>query len=159
KSVAEAPPITDPLFLEYYQYLRVLATYALENHEALSELEVGLQLTRSLQEGVEFHRAQALRALEDWPRAKAAFRQFLGNYPHSTRRTQVQLELASIEWSLENKYEALQLYREIYTRDISSGAVTAGEELRRLEAFESLTLDAHLDRAERLRRAALFEQG
>lgn len=159
EALQKAPAITDPRFLEYDQYLRLLAAYEQEQFELVTRMEVGENLPNQLMEEVQFKRAQAWSSLKNWVEAKTSFRDFLNRFPRSRRRTEVQLELASIEWELKNKHEALALYREVYTNDISSRADTAFDQLRRFNALESLSLDAHLSRADRLRRAALFEKG
>ncbi|TVQ78647.1 MAG: hypothetical protein EA369_06495 [Bradymonadales bacterium] len=157
--VLAAPPIEDPLFSDYDLYLRVLAAFARSDHEKTLELQPGDSLPTRLQEDVTYAKAQSLAALKKWIEAKAAFRNFLSRFPRSSRKTEAQLELASIEWELENHYEALQLYREVYENDISSRADTALHELQQRGALESVSLDTHLSRADRLRRAALFEKG
>ncbi len=158
--VLKEEPLTDERFKPYLDYLRFSALHSAKKYEDLLKLPPLQDLPESMIQSESFLRAQALIALEKWEEAKTALREFSKKYPYSRLRSDALLQLADVEWRLENKFEALHLYEEIYSQyPLSDANDTASQKLRETGRFQELDAGVHLLRADQLKRAALFNKG
>lgn len=153
----EAVPITDSLFADYDQYLRILTAYEKKKYELVLKTKMPEGLPRSLQESIDLIFARTHAAQNNQIEAKQAYRKFLDKYPYSRYKSDVLLELANLEWKLENRLEALSLYEKIYTfHPLQDAQNVAKERLEEGGRFETISPDAHLQRVNKFQRAALF---
>jgi len=154
------PAIEDPRFKSYFEYLKMSAAHQLKKFELVLNAPTFDDLPEAILQSAAFLRSQSLISLERWAPAKASLREFIKKYPRSGMRSDALLELAQIEWKLENKFEALHLYEEIYSQyPLSDSNDTAGQKLREAGKFQELDAGVHLLRADQLKRAALFNKG
>lgn len=157
KEITESPRITDKRFSAYDSFLRIFAHFNLDEYEKVVSEPVPDKLPSALKQRLYFLQAQAHLQNERLNEAKLVLRQFLEDFPYSQFKSKATLQLADIEWQLENQYEALHLYETIYTfYPLRDPEDVAAEKLREAGRLYTLETDKHLERIQRLRRAALF---
>ncbi|PIR21954.1 MAG: hypothetical protein COV44_10200 [Deltaproteobacteria bacterium CG11_big_fil_rev_8_21_14_0_20_45_16] len=153
------PEIQDKSLKAHDGYLRARAAFESKNYEQFLSVKWEQEFPRSFREILDLFKARSLTELNRIQEAKVAYRDFLKNHPYSSAKSDATLELADIEWRLENQFEALALYEKIYinhpARDTDNIAKKRLQETGRLD---SLDADAHLSRIQRLKRAALFSK-
>jgi len=160
EDLLKEPAIEDPRFKSYFSYLKLSAAHQLKKFDLVVNTEPFTDLPEPMLQSAAFLRCQGLISLERWEPAKAALREFIKKYPRSGMRSDALLELAQVEWKLENKFEALHLYEEVYSQyPLSDYNDTAGQKLREAGKFQELDAGVHLLRADQLKRAALFGKG
>jgi soluble lytic murein transglycosylase len=160
ESVLQFPKITDERFASYLDYLQLSSAHQSKKHEQVIAWKLSEDLPLSMIQSGHFMQSQSLIALERWPLAKDSLREFLKKYPRSSLRSDVLLELAQVEWRLENKFEALHLYEEVYSQyPLADPNDTASDALRAAGRFQELDAGVHLLRADQLKRSALFSKG
>lgn len=154
------PKVEDARFDPYVDYLKISGAHQAKRHELVLQWPIPEQLPRQIKQTMAFLRGQSLIALEKWPEAKTTLRDFLKDYPRSIYTSDVLLELAQVEWNLDNKFEALHLYEKIYTEHpLKDASNLAEQRLREGGRFQELDAAVHLLRADQLKRAALFSRG
>lgn len=155
----ETPGVEDKLFIGYDQYLRSLAAFETKAYKRLEEFAVHDDLPPVLKESLYLLRAKALSERGMTLEAKNAYRLFLKSYPYSPHISDVYLELAELEWKLENKFEALALYEKIYKEHpLRDRKNIAEQRLEKSGRLINLNADAHLARVQQLKRAALYKK-
>lgn len=159
KELIERPKLSDHLFGDYDLYLRNLSGYELKNYSEIETSLIPEGLPFRLRQSLALLKARAYRQDNKLVEAKKAYRDFLDDYPGSPYQSDIFLELANIEWSLENKYEALNLYEKIYTyHPLNDSNNIAKERLQEAGRFQELDTDVHLTRIQNLKSAALFAE-
>ncbi len=160
QELSKIQKVQDDRFDSYLDYLQLSAAHQSKKHEQVISWKIPTDLPVVMQQSAHFLQSQSLIALERWPVAKDSLRDFLKKFPRSSLRSDALLELAQIEWKLENRFEALHLYEEIYSQHpLSDPADSASEALRAAGRFQELDAGVHLLRADQLKRSALFAKG
>ena len=157
QSILSEPEVKSRYYHGYDLYLKSIAAYQLKKYKDLISDQIDDHLPNSLREELYLMRARSLVKLKQKQKAKAAYRKFLKKFPNSGHRSDVSLELADIEWDLDNKYEALHLYEEIYTHHpLSDSENVAKKKLEEAGRLDDLDTDVHLARIHRLQQAAYY---
>ncbi len=152
-------PNQDPLFKDYDDYIRLLALYESGRYQAFTNSKIPSGIPQTYQEYLQLLNARSFAALKDLQPAKKAFRQFLDRHPRTRYRTEAMLELANIEWDLQNRYEALHIYERIYIdHPLNDRDNIASQRLHESGRLESLDASLHLKRIQSFKRSALFSR-
>lgn len=152
-------PNSDSRFKDYDDYIRLLALYESGDFKTYKNSKIPKKIPQTYQEYLSLLKARSLVGLKDLTAAKQSYREFIARYPNTRYKTDVMLELANIEWDLENRYEALHLYEKIYIyHPLSDSEDVASQRLYESGRFESLDASLHLKRIQALKRSALFSR-
>lgn len=157
--ITAANIISDPRFEAYDQYIRLLALYEAKKFEQVVQAPLPKEIPHNFTEYLRLIQAKSFLQQKKLLEAKKSFRAFLNDFPQSRFQSDVMLELANVEWELENKFEALHLFEKIYIyHPIRDTENLAPQRLKQMGRFENLDSGVHLRRIQTLQQAALFSK-
>lgn len=155
----QEPAIDDKFFRSYSLYLKAYSYFQSKTFEDLLKIELLKDLPAPLVEEISRLQAQAHLELGQKVEAKQSLKKFIKNYPNSHSLSDVLLDLANLEWELDNKHEAIAYYKKIYEdHPLFDANDVARSRLKKTGDFEKIDTAVHLNRIQQFKRAARFSK-
>jgi len=146
-------------FVSYQIYLKSLSANQLKDYKSVLALPTPDDLPRRLEFRIALSRAQAQKELGNLDAARSSLLKLLAQAGRSGSRAEILMLLADVEWSMDLKSDALKRYRTLYESfPLASRDDETVERLSESGEYDSIETDTHLQRIQRIQRAAQFQR-
>lgn len=158
QKVITSPQIESGPFKSYQLYLKIMAAFESKAYPTLQALPLPDDLPAAMDFRLKLVRAQSFKETGDLEGARKLLLKLLAEARNGTKGD-VLWQLADIEWDMGLKDDALKRYRTLY--ESFPLIENDGQTLQRLfesGTFNDITIETHLQRIQRIQRAAQFSR-